>query len=62
MEYKAERTLPKEAKPDAANLFDLTAKIPPEKQAGFLEFLRGVGYGLELASRRPQTGSAQPGT
>lgn len=56
MEYevRTEMTLPQDAKPDAANLFDLTKRIPPEKQAGFLEFLRGVDYGLKMANRQPE--------
>ena len=59
MNYKTEMVLPAEAKPDADVLFDVAAKVPPEKQAGFLEFLRGVNYGLEMANRQSATGNQQ---
>ncbi len=62
MDHKTERTLPVEAKPDAAILLAVAAKIPLEKQAGFLEFLRGVGYGLELADKYHQPEAPQAGT
>lgn len=49
MLYKAEINLSCDAKSEINNLLDITKKIPPEKLTGFLEFLKGVNYGLDMA-------------
>ncbi len=61
MQVKTEMVLPREAKLDASVLFNITEKIPPEKLEGFLEFLKGVDYGLSMAEGlcRPEPAPAQ---
>lgn len=55
---KPETILPRGAMPETVNLFDIVEKIPPEKKAGFFEFLRGFNYGLDMAGALSESSQA----
>lgn len=49
MMYDMKISLPREAMPETDTMVDIAKKLPPEKQASFLQFWRGVNYGLDMA-------------
>lgn len=50
MVHRTETVMPREVMPETRELFNTTEKIPPEKLYGFLQFMRGVNFGLDMAS------------
>ncbi len=50
MNRKTEIVMPKEMMAETESLLDIAKRIPPEKQAGLRDFLRGVSYGLDMAT------------
>ena len=60
MKNQTETIMPREAMPETEELFNITEKIPPEKMYGFTQFLRGIGYGLDMAAGK-RTAAERPG-
>ncbi len=52
MVHQTETFMPREAMPEAEELFDVTAMIPQEMQHDVVKFLLGVNFGLGLAASR----------
>lgn len=50
MVHQMETIMPREAMLETKDLFNITEKIPPEKLFGFFQFMRGVNFGLDIAS------------
>ena len=50
MENQMKTIMPSEYKEAAGMLFAITKCVPPEKLYGFLQFMRGVSCGLDMAA------------
>lgn len=49
MPYQTETMMPREAMSETKDLFNIVGKIPPEQLYGFIQFMRGVSFGLDMS-------------